>query len=164
MTSSCAEIYGDSTDCGDAPGGILTEEVWDTSARLTHNPYSYSTTMAERAVREMAGEEDCWQLVAVNPSLVLGPGLARTQTSESFNIIQQMAKRMMRTGAPNFEFDTVDIRDVADAHVRSADVPGAQGRNIVHAETNALLDLAAVIHGACPSLPVPPNTLPKWIA
>ncbi|MCA0871847.1 NAD-dependent epimerase/dehydratase family protein [Seohaeicola saemankumensis] len=163
VTSSCAAIYGDSADCGAAPGGVLTEEVWNTSASLTHNPYSYSKTMAERAAWEMAEEQDRWQLVTVNPSLVLGPGLARTQTSESFNIIRQMANGLMRTGAPNIEFGTVDVRDVADAHVRAAYVPDAQGRNIVNAETNALLDLAAMINDAYPALRVPHNTLPKWM-
>ena len=34
LTSSCAAIYGDNADCRAAPGGILTEEAWNTTSSL----------------------------------------------------------------------------------------------------------------------------------
>jgi nucleoside-diphosphate-sugar epimerase len=48
LTSSCAAIYGDNADIQDAPHGILTEAVWNTTSSLTYNAYSYSKTVAER--------------------------------------------------------------------------------------------------------------------
>ena len=48
LTSSCAAIYGDNTDCAAAPGGRLDESVWNTSSSIDHNAYSYSKTLAER--------------------------------------------------------------------------------------------------------------------
>ena len=35
LTSSCAAIYSDAADCAEAPGGRLTEDVWNTTASLT---------------------------------------------------------------------------------------------------------------------------------
>jgi len=73
LTSSCAAIYGDVADCAAAPGGVLTEEVWNTSSSLEHVPYSYSKTVAERAAWEMAGAQDRWRLVVINPAGIYGP-------------------------------------------------------------------------------------------
>src|SRR5690606_15302846 len=39
-TSSCAAIFGDVQDVQAAPGGILTEDVWNISSRPDHQPYS----------------------------------------------------------------------------------------------------------------------------
>ena len=47
LTSSCAAIYTDAADCADAPGGILTEAIWNATASLEHQPYSLSKTLAE---------------------------------------------------------------------------------------------------------------------
>ncbi|MCC7453291.1 MAG: NAD-dependent epimerase/dehydratase family protein, partial [Crocinitomix sp.] len=41
LTSSCAAIYGDSVDVLSMPNQQLTEEVWNTTSSLTHQPYSY---------------------------------------------------------------------------------------------------------------------------
>ena len=36
LTSSCAAIYGDNADLDNAPNGVFTEEIWNTSSSLTH--------------------------------------------------------------------------------------------------------------------------------
>ena len=47
VTSSCAAMHTDATECEVAPGGILTEEMWNTTASLEYQPYYYSKTLAE---------------------------------------------------------------------------------------------------------------------
>jgi len=42
VTSSCAAIYTDAIDSQNVPGGILTEENWNTTSSLEYQPYSYS--------------------------------------------------------------------------------------------------------------------------
>ena len=74
LTSSCAAIYGDAADCADAANGVLTEAVWNTSSSLTHQPYSFSKVEAERAAWEIAQSQSRWDLVVINPSLIVGPG------------------------------------------------------------------------------------------
>lgn len=34
-------IYGDNADLDDTPDDVFTEEVWNTSSSLTHQPYPY---------------------------------------------------------------------------------------------------------------------------
>ena len=57
LTSSCAAIYTDAIDAQNAPGGILTEDVWNTSSSIDYQPYSYSKTLAEKKAWEMANNQ-----------------------------------------------------------------------------------------------------------
>lgn len=163
LTSSCAAIYGDNVDMGDAPGGIFTEEVWNSSSSLEHTPYSYSKTVAEREAWEIAKRQSVWDLVVINPSLVIGPGVNPRGTSESFNIIRQMGDGRMKTGVPDLGLGTVDVRDLAEAHLRAAYLPNAQGRNIISGHNTSLLGMAKALLPKFDAYPVPRRTLPKWL-
>lgn len=101
LTSSCAAIYGDSKDLLETPNQIFTEEIWNTSSSLKHNPYSYSKTVAEKAAWELNKVQNRWDLVVVNPSLVLGPGINPNASSETFKIIKQMGDGSLKMGAPD---------------------------------------------------------------
>ena len=100
VTSSCAAIYGDNADLAETPDGVFTEEVWNTSSSVEHQAYSYSKTLAEHAAWEIAGRQDRWDLVSVNPSLVLGPGINPHATSESFQIMKQFGDGRRGVCAP----------------------------------------------------------------
>ena len=164
VTSSLAAIYSDNADCTKAPGGVLTEEVWNTTSSLEHNPYSYSKTLAEKAAWEMADAQDRWKLVVINPGFVMGPGVASRQTSESFAVNRHMADGTFKTGVPLLEFGLVDVRDVAEAHLRAAFVPSANGRNITVSETGSLLDIAKILRTEFgDTYPFPKRELPKWL-
>lgn len=164
LTSSCAAIYGDTCDVAQAPGGILTEDVWNTTSSLENQPYSYSKTLAEREAWNIAEGQDRWRLVVINPSLVVGPGTASRQTSESFNIIKQLTDGTMKSGAPPMEIGMVDVRDVAEAHMRAGFLPEAEGRHIVSADSASLLWVAETVHARFGDrYPVPRRELPKWM-
>ena len=45
VTSSCAAIYGDGVDVLEMPNQELTEDLWNTSSSLDHQPYSFSKTV-----------------------------------------------------------------------------------------------------------------------
>ena len=51
----------------------LTEEVWNTTASIDYQPYSLSKTLAEKKAWEIADAQSQWDLIVVNPCLVLGP-------------------------------------------------------------------------------------------
>lgn len=163
VTSSCAAIYGDNADMAQTPGGVFTEDVWNTSSSLQHQPYSYSKTMAEREAWRVAGNQSRWDLVTINPSLVIGPGLNPYATSESFNIIKQMGDGTMKAGVPNWGIGAVDVRDVAEAHFRAGFTPEAQGRYIVSAHDTDFAEMAAVLRDRFGRYPLPGRTLPKWV-
>lgn len=164
ITSSCAAIYGDNVDVQDAPNGTLTENQWNTTSSLEHNPYPYSKTVAERAAWDMADEQSRWQLVVVNPSLVIGPGTAPNATSESFDIMKALAGGTMRAGAPLVGMGTIDVRDLAVAHYHAGFTPEAEGRYIVSATDTTLLEMSQELADKYGRYPLPKRQIPTWLA
>jgi dihydroflavonol-4-reductase len=164
LTSSCVAIYGDAADCADAPGGRLTESVWNTTSSLEHQPYSYSKTLAEREAWRIADAQDRWRLVAINPSLIIGPSSGPQPTSDSFAIVKQLGDGTMRMGAPRLGMGIVDVRDVARAHLAAAFLPDASGRNIVSGHETTILELGQALRPRFGDrLPLPNRALPKWL-
>jgi len=164
VTSSCAAIYGDNVDLTHAPGGVFTEAVWNTSSSLQHGAYSYSKTLAEREAWEIHGRQERWDLVAVNPSLVLGPGLNPHGTSESFTIMKQFGDGTLKSGVPRLGFGVVDVRDLAVAHHKAGFTPEARGRYIVSGYNSDLADFARILRKSFGDrYPIPTRTLPKWL-
>ncbi|MFB6340122.1 NAD-dependent epimerase/dehydratase family protein [Saccharicrinis sp. FJH62] len=164
VTSSCAAIYTDATDCLKAPNGVLTEEVWNTTASLEYQPYSYSKTLAEKKAWEMYKSQDRWELVTINPSFVLGPALnPATVTSESYNILKQVGDGTMKMGAPRMGIGVVDVRDVAEAHFQAGFNPKAKGRYITSGHNSDILDMAlTLVPKYGDKYPIPRKALPKW--
>ncbi|WP_422378076.1 NAD-dependent epimerase/dehydratase family protein [Roseibium sp.] len=164
VTSSCAAIYTDAIDCEKAPGGVLTEDIWNTTASLAYQPYSYSKTLAEKEAWKIAEGQDQFKLVTVNPSLVIGPALADKPTSESFNIVRQMGDGTMKPGAPKLGLGVVDVRDLAKAHVAAGFLESAEGRHIVSGHNTNLLELGkSLLEKYGDRYPIPRKSLPKWI-
>lgn len=164
LTSSCAAIYGDNADLADTPDGIFNESIWNTSSSLDHQPYSYSKTVAEREAWAMADRQSRWRLVVINPSFVIGPGITPAATSESFNLFRQFGDGRLKTGVPDFGIGAVDVRDVAEAHIRAAYLPEAEGRHVVSGHDTSFAEMARILrvrHGK--AYPIPGNTLPKWL-
>lgn len=164
LTSSCAAIYGDNADVPDAPGGVLTEDVWNTSSSLDHNPYPYSKTVAERKAWEIADRQSQWDLVVLNPSLVIGPGINPNATSESFTIMKSLTGGEMKPGAPLVGLGAIDVRDLAVAHYRAAFTPEASGRYIISGTDTTMLDMAHELRHKYARYPLPRRQLPTWLA
>ncbi|MEO9144648.1 MAG: NAD-dependent epimerase/dehydratase family protein [Ginsengibacter sp.] len=165
VTSSCAAIYTDAIDSINAPGGQLTEAVWNTISSLDYHPYSYSKTLAEKKAWEIAESQNRWDLITINPSLVLGPALnAQNTTSESMNILKMLGGGKMKMGAPKMGMGVVDVRDVAEAHFRAGYTPQAHGRYITSAHNSDMLEMGKVLlpkYGD--KFPLPRKALPKWL-
>ena len=63
--------------------------------------------------------------MVINPSLVIGPAVNPYATSESFNMIKKIGNGSLKLGVPHYGFGVVDVRDVAEAHLRAAVLKGA---------------------------------------
>ncbi|MEO1451955.1 MAG: NAD-dependent epimerase/dehydratase family protein, partial [Bacteroidota bacterium] len=165
VTSSCAAIYTDAIDTQNAPGGMLTEEMWNTTSSLDYQPYSLSKTLAERKAWEMAEAQSQWKLVTINPSFVMGPPLnPHTKTSESMNILKQLGDGTMKMGVPRMGVGVVDVRDVAEAHFRAGFLSEAQGRYITSGTNTTFLDMGlALAPKFGDQFPLPKRALPKWL-
>ncbi len=164
LTSSCAAIIGDAKDCLSYPNGIATEEQWNETSTLDHQAYSYSKTVAEKEAWKINEAQNRWDLVVINPSLVLGPGINPNGTSESFNIVKMLADGQMKMGAPDMRIGAIDVRDLGKAHFRGGFTPEAKGRHIVSAEHTSLLELGKSLREKYgDQYPFPKKTLPKWL-
>lgn len=165
LTSSCAAIYTDCSDVQKAPGGILTEKVWNTTASLTYQPYSYSKTLAEKEAWKINETQDRWDLVVINPSLVMGPALnPENTTSESMNFLRQLGDGTLKSGVPNIGMGIVDVRDLALAHFNAGFKPEANGRNIISGHNSSFLEMAKILHGQFgDQYKIPNKALPKFI-
>ncbi|RUT77794.1 NAD-dependent epimerase/dehydratase family protein [Ancylomarina longa] len=164
LTSSCVAILGDAKDLLNLPNGIATEANWNTSSNLHHQSYSYSKTLAEKEAWKINKAQNQWDLVVINPSLILGPGVHPISTSESFRIVKQMGDGTMKMGAPKFEIGMVDVRDVALAHFKAGFTPEAKGRYIISAENKSFLQLSCILQNEFGGkYPFPKKELPKFL-
>ena len=164
LTSSIAAIMGDTKDLRSLPNGIVNEKNWNNTSNLNHQAYSYSKTLAEREAWKINKAQNRWDLVVINPVLVIGPGINPKITSESFNIVKQMGDGSMKMGAPGLDIGVVDVRDVAEAHFNVAFNPDAKGRHIISADNKTLLELATYLQKHFGNTyPFPKKNLPKFI-
>ncbi len=164
LTSSCAAIYADAKDCASAPNGTLTEDIWNTTASLEYQPYSFSKTVAEKAAWEFAKAQGRWDLVTINPSFVMGPPIGGKPTSESFNFMQQLGDGAYRTGAPRFGIGVVDVRDVAKAHMAAAFIPRANGRHITSGHNTNIFEMFNVLKDQYgKDYGIPKSAAPKFL-
>lgn len=164
LTSSCAAIYGDNADLKQTPNIIFTEEIWNTSSSIDHQPYSYSKTVAEKEAWKINEKQTRWDLVVINPSFVIGPGINPHATSESFKIIKQFGDGSMKSGAPRIGFGVVDVRDLAEAHFRAAFTPEAQGRYIISGYNTDFPSMAEALRDRFGNgYPIPRKVMPKWL-
>jgi len=165
LTSSCAAIYTDAIDTVNAPGGKITEEIWNTTASLDYQPYSYSKTLAEKKAWEINKAQDKWDLVTINPSFVMGPALStKSSSSESINVLKMLGDGQMKMGAPKMGVGVVDVRDVAKAHYLAGFKPEAQGRYITSAHNSDFLEMGTVLRDKYgDQFPLPKKALPKWL-
>ncbi len=113
---------------------VMNEDDWNTQSSLERNPYYYSKAVAERAAwRFMEERKPSWDLVVVNPSVVIGPSLV-----PSVNTSTKIFADLLNGAYPailDLAWSFVDVRDVAHAHLRALEVPTAKGRHVCVAET-----------------------------
>ena len=126
MTSSVAAIaYGRGR-------GVhhFTEADWTPLDAPGLSPYVQSKTVAERAARDwVAAEGGGIEFCSINPSVVLGP-VWGADYSASVSLVQRLIDGSMRA-CPNFGSGVVDVRDVADLHVRALNAPGMTGERFI---------------------------------
>lgn len=142
MTSSIAAIRGDRPSSEAAP---YTESDWTDGNDASRTPYVRSKALAERAAWDharAAGAHD--RLATVNPGAIIGPAL-NDDHSYSLQAIERLLDGT--PAAPKLGFTFVDVRDVADLHIRAMTDQAAGGeRFIATDEWRWLPEVAAVLH------------------
>jgi dihydroflavonol-4-reductase len=161
MTSSVAAIA-----YGHGPGDHhFTEADWTNLDAPGLAAYVQSKTVAERAARDwMAREGGGLEFCTINPSVVLGP-VASADYSASVSIVQSLLEGRM-PALPDIGFGVVDLRDVAELHLRALTAPDMAGeRFIACAGFLKLRELAAILRAGLGERArrVPTLELPDWV-
>jgi nucleoside-diphosphate-sugar epimerase len=106
------------------------ENSWTNTESSEVLPYVKSKTLAERAAWDfMAHEGGALELAVVNPVGIFGPVLG-PEYSTTILVIQRLLEGDM-PGIPNMQFGVVDVRDVADLHIRAMTNPAAKGQRFL---------------------------------
>lgn len=161
MTSSVAAIaYGHPEERTQ-----FSESDWSNLASPRTYAYPKSKTIAERAARDwVASEGGGIEFVTVNPAAVLGPVLGR-DFSPSVEAVKKLLEGAM-PGVPDLGFGIVDVRDVADLHVRCLTAENIAGeRFIASGPFLKLIDIAHILRARLgpEARKVPTRRLPDFL-
>ena len=125
MTSSFGAI-GYSID---PKNHIFTEEDW-TDPNAANTTYIKSKTLAELTAWDfIKNEGDKMELTVINPVGIFGPVLGK-DFSSSIQMVEQLMNGKM-PATPNVSFGIVDVRDVADIHIKAMTSPKAKGQRFL---------------------------------
>jgi dihydroflavonol-4-reductase len=134
----------------------LNGEVW---------AYQKSKTLSERAAWEfIANEGGGLELSAINPVAVAGPALG-ADYSHSVRLIKNLLDGQF--GNPKVNCGFVDVRDVADLHVRAMTHPAANGERFlaIAGESMWMAEVAKVLRQRLgdAAQKVSTRVLPNWL-
>jgi dihydroflavonol-4-reductase len=162
LTSSVAATYKGRDFKGD---WVSDETVWTDPTEPGVGAYAQSKTLAERAAWELIhSTSGKTTLATVNPALVLGP-----VTSGDFSDSVQVVERLLSgrvPGIPRLGFNIVDVRDVADLHIRAMTDEHAAGERFIAAGQFAWMgDLAELLRARLgpAAAKVPTRKVPNFV-
>lgn len=139
LTSSFAAV----TDAPDS-SRVLTDADWNEQSSLSRNPYYYSKTMAEKAAWAFVTERRrSFDLVAINPYMVIGPSLV-SSLNESNKLLRDLLSGVY-PAIVGLSLGFVDVRDVADAHIRAMDTAAARGRYLCAGDVMSLRQIVEIL-------------------
>ncbi|WP_262062604.1 SDR family oxidoreductase [Streptomyces sp. STR69] len=144
----------------------FTEEDW-TDVDSDIPPYQRSKTLAERAAWQFVEEEGGGlELAAVHPVGVLGP-LLGPDDPPSLRLVRRMLEGRV-PACPPFGMGFVDVRDVADLHLRAMTDPKAAGQRFLAIAGHSLrmVEIARVLRDRLGerAAKAPTRELPLWLA
>jgi dihydroflavonol-4-reductase len=123
---------------------VFTEKDWNTMSSLDRNPYHYSKTVAELAAWDfIMKKRPAFDLVAINPFMVIGPSLV-----PSLNTSNEIIRDIMSgvyPGIMDLNWGFVDVRDVAKAHILAMETDSASGRYLCSAEAIHMRELVGLL-------------------
>lgn len=161
FTSTCGAIYY-GHPMQDAP---FDETSWTNVEGSDMSSYVKSKALAERAAWDfMKREGGALELSVINPAGIFGPVLGR-DVSSSIGIVTRLMNGM--PGCPRLYFGVVDVRDVADLHLRAMTHPDAKGERFIAVAGRAMpmIEVARVLRARLGDRArrVPTRELPDWL-
>ena len=143
-----------------------TEEDWTNPNEKGLSTYEKSKLLAERAAWDFIRKEGGQlELATINPVAILGPSLG-SHVSGSFGLLEHLLNGSMKS-IPNIPLNIVDVRDVADLHIRAMTNPKANGERFIASANGqiSMPEVAKLLKEKRPDVAknVPTKVLPNWI-
>lgn len=125
---------------------IVDESRWTDTDDVKIGPYRLAKTLAEKSAWNfMARQSGPTTLTTILPAAVQGP-VFTADYAGSLKLVQRMLTGKLPR-YPNLGFCVVDVRDVADLHIRAMASPDAAGERFIAAsDWMWMADIACLLH------------------
>lgn len=148
------------------PDKPITEESWTNPNEKGLSAYNKSKVLAERAAWDfMKKEGGKLELAVINPMGIFGPSLSPALSS-GFELLKRIMDGTMKS-LPKLTLGIVDVRDVADLHIRAMTSPAAAGQRFLALAggTLSLPQIAQLLKEKMPEAAknVSVKTIPDWV-
>jgi dihydroflavonol-4-reductase len=162
MTSNFGAVGYSHTDTSQ----VITEQSWTNPKQKGLSVYNKSKVLAERAAWDyIHSEGQGLELTVINPMGIFGPLINQRLSTGHALLRQLMSGEMQRL--PDITMGIVDVRDVADLHIRAMLSPQAAGERFLALAggTMSLMDIAHYLKKAMPqhSANISTKALPTWL-
>ena len=148
------------------PNDEITETDWTDPNEKGLSSYNKSKVMAERAawdfIKNEGGE---LELSVINPVGIFGPSLG-PDISSGFELLRNLLNGSMKA-IPNLTMNIIDVRDVADLHIRAMINPEAKGQRFLALAGGkiSMPEIALLIKKEMPEVAhsISTKRLPDWL-
>lgn len=143
----------------------LHERYFNETSTINHNAYQYSKVLAEKEAWNISRAQSKWDLVAICPGFTVRPTLVRNQGRGGYLPSISFYVDTCWWGVPDLAFAVVDVRDIAEAHVKAAKFDSAHGRYIVAGSgMTSFLEISKLLKSAhAISWYLPTWNIPNWV-
>ena len=143
-----------------------TEADWTDPQLKGLSTYEQSKGLAERAAWAFIEREGGpLELSVINPVAILGPSLG-PHVSGSFDILKHLVDGSLKA-VPNIALNLVDVRDVAELHLRAMTAPAAKGQRFIASADGqiSMPEIAQLLRKQWPAVAtkVATRTVPDWV-
>lgn len=147
-------------------GVITTEHDWTDENTRGLSLYEKSKLLVEKSAWEYINSSDVnLEFVTINPVAIFGPGLDG-HFSGSFDLLKGLISGSMKY-IPNLPLNIVDVRDVADIHIRAMMTKEANGHRFIATGDGqiSLREIAALIRKRRPKIAskISDKNIPDWL-
>ena len=143
-----------------------TEADWTDPDLPGLSTYEKAKGLAERVAWQFIEQQGRGlELSVINPVAILGPALSE-HVSGSFDMLRHLLDGSLKA-VPNIALNVVDVRDVADLHLRAMTSPAAKGQRFIAAADGqiSMLEIAQLLREEFPqaAAKVATRQLPNWV-
>lgn len=144
---------------------VTTETDWTNTEANGLSVYEKSKTLAEKAAWDfIKNNGGNLEFATINSVAILGPSLD-AHISRSFILLEMLLNGTLKA-IPNLPLNVVDVRDVADLHIRAMENPNASGQRFIASADGqiSLQGIANLLRDQKPEISkkVAKRKLPAW--